>query len=225
MKKLLVPIAFLAACGSPDGIVTVLSVTSVVPAGGAVSVSRDAAVVVSFSEPLDVETISEDSAILETLAGTPVDVERTWDEDAWALVMTPLEPLDHATDFGLILGEELEGTDSGGLPKPVITTFQTVTSTLGDNTPPIADAGDDLELTVGAVADLDGTASEDPDGDPLTWSWAILDMPEASETQLLDSDSSTPLLVVDTAGTWVIELVVDDGELRSEPAYVQLSVL
>ncbi len=225
MKKLLVPIAFLAACGSPDSIVTVLSITSVVPAGGAVSVSRDAAVVVSFSEPLDVETITEDSAVLETLAGTAVDVEHTWDEDLWALIMTPLEPLDDATDFGLILGEDLEGTFSGGLPKPVISNFQTVTSTLGDNNPPLADAGEDQALTVGDIADLDGTASEDPDDDDLNWSWTILDRPEASETELHDPNSPTPLLVVDAAGTWVIELVVDDGELRSEPEYVQLSVL
>jgi len=225
MKYRLVPLAFLAACASPDSLVTVLAITSVVPAGGAVGVARDASIVVSFSEPLDVDTITEDSAVLETLAGTTVEVEHTWDDDAWALVMTPVEPLDDATDFGLTLGQELEGTLSGALPKPVISSFQTITSTLGDNNPPISDAGEDQVLTVGELASLDGTASADPDDDALNWTWTILDQPDASVSSLDDPYSASPTLEVDTSGTWVIELVVDDGELRSEPAYVQLSVL
>jgi hypothetical protein len=41
--------------------------------------------------------------------------------------------------------------------------------------PPVADAGADQSVTVGSVVTLSGSASHDPDNQPLTCRWSFLD--------------------------------------------------
>ena len=84
------------------------------------------------------------------------------------------------------------------------------------NVPPSADAGDDFGVTLGETALLDGSASSDPDGwpMPLTYGWRFVSLP--AESSLSDADISsagtaTPSFTPDVAGTYVLELSVDDG--------------
>jgi hypothetical protein len=61
------------------------------------------------------------------------------------------------------------------------------------NRPPVADAGEDTELTDQSV-ELNGTGSSDPDGDELEYNWTITDrggLPE-DEIKLVDARSETP---------------------------------
>ena len=93
----------------------------------------------------------------------------------------------------------------------------------GGNRPPVADAGPDRTVAVGGSARLDGTRSFDPDGDPLSYSWALIAAPGGSAAMLLQPTSANPVLVTDLPGDYTVELVVDDGQLRSTPDEVVVS--
>jgi RHS repeat-associated protein len=85
------------------------------------------------------------------------------------------------------------------------------------NSAPTADAGTDQQARVGDRVQLDGTSSSDPEGDTLTYSWTLHTRPAGSVASLDDSGSATPSFRIDVAGTYVVELVVDDGSLSSDP--------
>lgn len=84
---------------------------------------------------------------------------------------------------------------------------------LGANSPPTADAGRDTNVVEATLVDLDGTASTDPDGDPLAYAWLQTGGPAVA---LSGADTATPSFTApDVApGATValsFELTVDDG--------------
>lgn len=86
------------------------------------------------------------------------------------------------------------------------------------NQPPVADAGDNHSVSVGTPLVIDGSASFDPDGDPLEFAWRIAERPTGSGAQVFDGDQIESVLIPDRAGVYVVQLVVFDGELFSSPA-------
>lgn len=88
------------------------------------------------------------------------------------------------------------------------------------NTLPVADAGRDLQVDLGARFVLDGSGSNDADGDTLTYSWAILSRPVGSSAQLNNASTRNPDLTPDVEGDFVIQLVVSDGKSTSLPDVV-----
>lgn len=86
-----------------------------------------------------------------------------------------------------------------------------------DNGSPVAKTGDDLSTRVGTAITLDGSASHDPDGDTLTFSWEIESAPAGSSVTLLNADRVDPQFVPDEVGVYNITLVVDDGHRSSTP--------
>jgi REJ domain len=87
---------------------------------------------------------------------------------------------------------------------------------------PIADAGSNQVVAVGATVQLDGSASFDPDGDQLNFSWRFVSVPDglSSFPELNDPQSATPSFLASLAGEYVLELVVRDGEVNSFPSRV-----
>ena len=83
--------------------------------------------------------------------------------------------------------------------------------------PPIADAGPDVEGFVRQDILVDGSGSYDPDGEALTYRWTLLDGPEGSDVTLADVESPVATLRTRRAGTYTVELTVDDGSEVSEP--------
>jgi len=93
------------------------------------------------------------------------------------------------------------------------------------NEAPVANAGEDISVEVGSTVFLDGVLSADPDGDPLSYQWELLSAPAGSTSSLSDPSIVNPTLELDKTGTYELSLVVDDGELSSEPDTITISTL
>ncbi len=91
-----------------------------------------------------------------------------------------------------------------------------------ENTPPVADAGEDLVVASGATVTLDGTGSSDADDDALTYSWTQTD---GTEVTLDDATSATPSFTAPTGpDSLEFSLVVNDGTDDSEADTVSVTV-
>jgi PKD repeat protein len=78
------------------------------------------------------------------------------------------------------------------------------------NAPPVADAGADQQVVLGASVTLDGTGSSDPDGDELTYSW-VSDL----EPDLEIASTASPNATFTVNGTHTVTLTVSDGQFNS----------
>lgn len=83
------------------------------------------------------------------------------------------------------------------------------------NLAPVADAGDNKSGLVGATYTFNGSASTDPNGDALTYSWQIVSKPVGSTAVLSGAASVSVSIAPDLPGDYVIGLIVNDGLLDS----------
>ena len=93
-----------------------------------------------------------------------------------------------------------------------------VESTAPANTAPVANAGAGQSVNVGSTVALNGSASSDPDGDAITYSWSISSRPVNSTATLTNPTSVNPTFVADKAGAYMVSLTVSDGTLTNTAA-------
>jgi len=93
----------------------------------------------------------------------------------------------------------------------------TVTTRGGGNAMPIANAGPDQKVAAGTVVTLDGSGSQDPEGAPLTYKWALIKKPKNSTAKLSDPTAARPTFKADKKGQYIAQLIVNDGLLSSAP--------
>jgi len=84
------------------------------------------------------------------------------------------------------------------------------------NVAPVARAGVDQNVMVGAVVTLDASASSDANRDPLTYRWTLISKPAGSAASLSAAGDVRPTFTADVAGTYVWSLQVSDGLLSSD---------
>lgn len=137
-------------------------------------------------------------------------------EDAQPTFLAPL-----VGPAGATLRFQLTVTDASGNSANAITTVQ-VTNV---NHPPVANAGPDQTVKAGTTVQLDGTASRDPDSDPLTFTWSALSGPAV---QLSDVHSPTPSFTgpqVMSPTPLTFQLLVEDGLGGTARAEVRITLL
>jgi hypothetical protein len=144
-------------------------------------------------------------------------VSRPADSTASLSDPTAVEPefyVDKAGDY------ELSLVVNNGLIDSIADTVLISTN----NVAPVAFAGRDQSV-IGSVVRLDGRGSYDPDGDLLTYRWTFISKPAGSTTALQGENSVKASFPLDAAGTYILELVVNDGTVDSAPDYIKISTV
>jgi hypothetical protein len=93
------------------------------------------------------------------------------------------------------------------------------------NTPPVAVATATPQLAaINGLVHLDGSRSTDVDGNPLTYMWSLnTTQAPGSKATLSNPNIVNPTFTVDVMGTYIAQLVVEDGTIPSQPATVSVS--
>ena len=92
------------------------------------------------------------------------------------------------------------------------------------NRPPTANAGADQAVNPGATVVLDGSASSDPDGDQISFSWRQTAGPTITLQGASTANPSFNAPAVTTQTVLTFELRVSDGSLQSAPATVHVVI-
>jgi hypothetical protein len=90
------------------------------------------------------------------------------------------------------------------------------------NTTPVADAGPDQFVNIGALVQLSGAGSTDVDGNLLSYRWTLAAPPYSAAT-LSNPTAVNPTFTADLPGTYTAQLVVNDGHSNSAPSTVTIT--
>jgi uncharacterized protein YkwD len=94
-----------------------------------------------------------------------------------------------------------------------------------NNVAPVAVAGGNQAVLIGATVTLDGGESYDANYNSLTYRWNLVSRPEGSVAALSNEYSAQTGFLADKAGNYVIRLVANDGYLDSDPCIVTVTVI
>lgn len=92
------------------------------------------------------------------------------------------------------------------------------------NKPPVADTASLVNGFVGDAIVLDGRQSLDPENQEITFKWSLISKPADSSAYFDDADTPTPMLSNIRAGTYEVQLIVNDGVQDSLPKNTTVEV-
>lgn len=96
----------------------------------------------------------------------------------------------------------------------------TMLVTVDENLNPIAAVSPSESSGVAGIPiHLDGSLSFDPEGEELGFQWSIILQPAGSSFEIDDATAPVTTWTADTAGSYRVQLIVDDGALFSEPRF------
>jgi len=91
-----------------------------------------------------------------------------------------------------------------------------------DNLAPSSAAGNDHLVIIGTTVSLDGSASTDPEFDPLTYAWTIISAPVGSSSTIVGANNVASSFVPDLEGIYQVNLVVSDLIGSGAPDMVEI---
>lgn len=136
----------------------------------------------------------------------------------WSVIAKPDGSLAEIGDYSGIITEitpDVQGqykiglTVNDGIYNSIISTK--IINVKESNRAPVANAGTDKYIATKEFVALDGSSSIDEDGDPLSYNWSIISMPDGSRSILTDKDTPSARFRADDEGVYVIGLVVNDS--------------
>lgn len=169
-----------------------------------------------------------DQAVVAVNSRVTLDGRQSYDEDgdlltyAWRLSQVPpgsIAALDNPSSeqpgfvadlYGNYVAE-LIVSDSWAASRP-----DTVTVSF-ENLKPVAVAGGNQSVRVLQTVALDGGGSYDPNGDAITYHWTLLSKPAGSNATVQNATAQIASFVPDQPGSYVVNLVVSDGQANSNP--------
>jgi len=92
------------------------------------------------------------------------------------------------------------------------------------NTRPVARATYNEPVRIFETIHLSAAHSEDIDNDPLSCKWKMIRRPNGSSAELSDANAITPSFTADSKGEYIVQLIVNDGQIDSEPNEVYIQV-
>lgn len=155
----------------------------------------------------------------------------------WSITSAPANSvarLSDSTDFHPTFTPDIAGDyllqlvvddgDSTSTPSTIHIHANTAGQPAITNTKPVASASGSATVTTNTLVTLSASASHDANGDPLTYLWSVLAAPSSATSKLVNETSVSPSITPDVAGSYVIQLIVNDGKTNSNPASVTITV-
>ncbi len=91
------------------------------------------------------------------------------------------------------------------------------------NSAPVSKAGPDQSVALNQKVTLNGSASSDPSGSPLTFAWSFTSRPPGSSAVLSSTTAAKPTFVADKPGPYLVQLIVKEGTVNSAPDSVTIT--
>ncbi len=192
--------------GAGGGGNTAFQVVSISPTDAATGVSVNAKVIATFNKDVDPASVTATSFVVNGASGT-----RTVDKNT--VTFTPTGSYGSGQSYTVQLTTAITSSSGDALQSSFDVSFTTAVV-------PVADAGPDMNVSIGESFMLDGSASSDPGGGTLTYSWTPVSGPSTGSQTGVSPSVTAPGEV----GTVVYELVVSNGTESSAPDRVNIRV-
>ncbi|MGR8932359.1 MAG: PKD domain-containing protein, partial [Gammaproteobacteria bacterium] len=190
-------------------------------------------VVISTSNSVPIAKAGNDRAVavgnVVTLDGSASsDVDGDVLAFTWALVSAPVNSTATLSEIHAVkptFDADLPGVYVAQLivnDGTVDSVPDTVTITT-ENNKPTANAGPDQTVPLNSVVTLNALASSDLDQDVLTFHWSLTSKPQGSLAELNDPNVAQPQFEVDVPGSYVAQLIVNDGQVNSDADTVTIT--